>query len=77
MLLSSAETTRLLAVLPRDDLEFGAVAKEFAGAFEPKDRFKACCAVVLLLEVCGAGTSADWAGRAAVAIAAPPADGPS
>lgn len=49
-LLSPAETSRLLAVLPQDDLEFEAVAKEFSSAFEPGDRFKACCAIILLLE---------------------------
>lgn len=53
-LLSFNETSRLLAaVLPREDLdlEFEAIAKEFAGAFKPGDRFKACCAIALLLEV--------------------------
>jgi hypothetical protein len=63
LLLSSAETTRLLAVLPQGDLEFGRVAQEFAGAFDAQDRFKACCAIVLLLEVRARGRGARGAGR--------------
>lgn len=50
--LSAQDTSALLSLLTADDRKFEAIAQQFTAAFSPSSqRFRACCAAALLLEV--------------------------